>query len=166
MTKFLALVFLLFLMTGCVSGSKSTLLPSVTPQSITESIQPTESGTPETQKTVSVPGNQPSFTIPASPSQTQTVNGPVLVQSDGTLTVQIFSASDVTVTVPTYDITGHAPEGTVISANDQIASVDQTQTFTLQVPLEEGPNLIQVVASDVSGNEVDFMITVTYNSPS
>jgi hypothetical protein len=171
LTRLFTLVFASLLMTGCVSSQVPAIVSTRTLQanqatSATESILTSETGAPQTQMTSAVPENPSVSTTPDIPLQTQTVNVPFMIQSEGTLTVKIFSASNVEVTEPTYIISGTAPDGTVISANDQIALVDQTQTFSLKIKLDEGPNLIQIVASDLSGDEVSFMITVTYISQS
>lgn len=86
---------------------------------------------------------------------------PVITQSKGKFTVQLFSNADVEVNAATYTITGRAPVETVISCNKQISVVGKNQTFNFSVPLSQGPNLIEVVASDPSGDEVSFEITVT-----
>lgn len=75
--------------------------------------------------------------------------------------MQLFSNADVEVNAATYTITGRAPVETVISCNKQISVVGKNQTFNFSVPLSQGPNLIEVVASDPSGDEVSFEITVT-----
>lgn len=92
-------------------------------------------------------------------------NGPVMTLSLGTLTVNVFSETDVEVAVPEYPVTGSAPAGTVLSVNDEIMVVDDTQTFTVIVPLEEGPNLVEITASNADGDEVSFFLTVTYTIP-
>jgi len=63
---------------------------------------------------------------------------------------------------PQVDMTGSAPAGTVISVNDLILIVGIDGQFTMTVPLEEGSNLIEVVASDEQGNELSALLTVTY----
>ena len=95
---------------------------------------------------------------------TQAADLPVLTQTSGVLTVQVFSNSDVEVSDPQYIVSGRAPSGTVLSINDEILVVDQSQAFSVQISLEDGPNLIEIVASDAEGNEVNFMLTVSYNS--
>lgn len=77
--------------------------------------------------------------------------------------LQILAPQDETVAnVSQVDVTGSAPAGTVISINDLILIVDSSQQFTTRVPLEEGPNLIEIVASDDNGNELSTLLTVTY----
>jgi len=57
---------------------------------------------------------------------------------------------------------GKAPAGTVISVNEMIALVSTDEMFSFPILLEEGPNVIEFVASDVDGNEIAFVLTVIY----
>jgi hypothetical protein len=60
------------------------------------------------------------------------------------------------------DVTGSAPAGAVVSIDDEILIVGSDQQFKTTVMLDEGPNLIEVIASDESGNELSVLLTVTY----
>ncbi|MGD0174753.1 MAG: hypothetical protein ABSC61_10085 [Anaerolineales bacterium] len=71
--------------------------------------------------------------------------------------------ADDVVATPWVDFKGTAPEETVISFDDEIAVAGQGGLFSARVPLEEGPNEIQCVASDLDGNEVDFSVIVVYD---
>ena len=50
----------------------------------------------------------------------------------------------------------------MVTVNDDILIVGADGTFQSTVALQEGPNLIAVVASNASGSEADVQITVTY----
>jgi hypothetical protein len=56
--------------------------------------------------------------------------------------------------------------GLVITINEDILLVDETGVFSATVPLEEGPNAIQIVASDAVGNEESLELIVTYEPES
>ena len=86
-------------------------------------------------------------------------------QSSGGLTVKLFSAAEVQVSQPQYRVAGKAPAGTVVTVNDEILVVDGSQAFSTAVALTDGPNLIEVVASSPSGDEVNFLLVVTFDSP-
>ena len=58
---------------------------------------------------------------------------------------------------------GTAPAGTVLTVNEQILVVDETGAFPVEVPLEDGPNLVEVVASNAAGDEVEFLLTINYS---
>ena len=67
------------------------------------------------------------------------------------------------VNVPSVEVRGEALPGTVITLDDEIVVVDESGEFAVTLPLEEGPNAIQVVASDADGNEASFEWVVTYD---
>jgi hypothetical protein len=63
-------------------------------------------------------------------------------------------------------VSGKTIPGAVVSAaiddTVAIADIDQDGNFSVTVNLEEGPNLIEVVASDQLGNEKSSSIAVIY----
>lgn len=67
-----------------------------------------------------------------------------------------------TVSSPTILVTGQAPAETVISINDQLAITSADQTFELEISLEAGMNLLEIVASDLNGYEIYLPLTVDY----
>ena len=81
----------------------------------------------------------------------------------GGLWLQLLSPQDEAVLdLPQVDVIGSAPAGTVVSVNEEILVVGDDQQFKITVSLDEGPNLIEIVASDDSGNEMSLLLTVTY----
>ena len=81
----------------------------------------------------------------------------------GSLIIQLFSPQDEAVfNVAQINVSGKAPVGTVISINDQIIVVSESGDFSVPVLLEEGPNVIELVASDLDGNELDIVLAVVY----
>jgi hypothetical protein len=82
---------------------------------------------------------------------------------DGDLWVRLASPQDqMIVKTAQVDVRGQAPEETTISINDDISLIGPDQIFVSTVPLKEGPNSIEIVASNMSGNEVSFNLTVIY----
>ena len=63
---------------------------------------------------------------------------------------------------PQAHVSGRALPGEVITVNDEIILVGADGTFEAVVPLEEGPNLIEVIASNTSGSESAVNLLVTY----
>ena len=102
----------------------------------------------------SVPTTQnPAATLPPTPWEA----------TAGALWVRILSpADDEIVDMPSVEVRGEAPEDTVLSINDEILIVSSDQYFSLLVALEEGVNVIEIVASDNEGTEIFFIMTVTY----
>ncbi|MBN2084424.1 MAG: hypothetical protein JW748_04305 [Anaerolineales bacterium] len=77
--------------------------------------------------------------------------------------VSLFAPQDdAAVTEAWVDVIGSAPAETVISLNDEITVAGADGMFYARVPLEEGLNEIQCVASDLEGNEVAFAFVVMY----
>ena len=84
-------------------------------------------------------------------------------EATASLWLQILAPLDeAVVNFPQVDVTGSAQAGTVISINELILIVDSDQQFTATVTLEEGPNLIEIIASDADGNELFALLTITY----
>jgi hypothetical protein len=91
------------------------------------------------------------------------VASPTAITAEAGLWLQILSPSDeAVVDAPQVDVSGSAPAGTVISINDDILIVGADLQFKSTVSLEEGPNLIEIIASDENGNETSALLTVTY----
>jgi len=79
------------------------------------------------------------------------------------LWLQILSPLDeAVVDTPQVDVFGSASAGAVLSINDDIFIVGPDSQFKTTVTLEEGPNLIEIIASDENGNEMSVMLTVIY----
>jgi len=103
-----------------------------------------------------------STAIPENVSPTPNVP-PTAISAEAGLWLQVLSPLDETVVnAPQVDVLGSAPAGTVISVNDVILIVGADGQFKTTVPLEEGPNLIEIIASDADGNEASALLTVTY----
>ncbi len=77
----------------------------------------------------------------------------------------------LTVTQPTdesiinadkVEVIGIATAGAVVSVNGELAEVDAEGNFTMMVVLEEGPNIIEVIASDLEGNEESHILVIIY----
>lgn len=84
-------------------------------------------------------------------------------QTSGSLTVRLLEPQDGdTLSTAVVTVRGEAPLETVVTVNDDILVVGEDRKFESDVALEEGPNVIEIVASDLEGNEVTFIVTVTY----
>jgi hypothetical protein len=86
------------------------------------------------------------------------------VLGSGPLHVTFTAPADNTVVnVPRVAVTGLAPSETVLTINDSLIVVDATGQFSVTVPLQEGPNELNVLASDSDGNLVSTQLIVTYD---
>jgi bacillopeptidase F len=60
------------------------------------------------------------------------------------------------------EVKGRTSLGAVVSVNGELAEVDDGGSFTTMVVLEEGPNLIEVIASDLEGNQESRTLVIMY----
>jgi hypothetical protein len=58
-------------------------------------------------------------------------------------------------------LSGNVSRDAVLTINDEIYVLPPGD-FSIPLTLEEGPNALEIVASDTDGNEVDLILTVTY----
>jgi hypothetical protein len=81
------------------------------------------------------------------------------------------SAIPLTITEPQDETTvymadlvvkGQTEPDAVVSVNEAVVDVDAEGKFSATITLEEGPNLIEVLASDFEGNEGSVTLTVIY----
>jgi hypothetical protein len=101
----------------------------------------------------------------ASPAASLSVTETAIpvTEAPTTLTLQVLSPQDeAVVNVPQVDITGLAPVGAVVSINDEILIVGADGQFSTPIALDQGPNVIEIVASDENANETSLILTVTY----
>lgn len=71
-------------------------------------------------------------------------------------------ADEATVKTSPITVTGTTSLDATVSVNGTIATVAEDGTFTSNVDLTEGPNLLEVIASDPAGNQVNKVMTVMY----
>ena len=104
----------------------------------------------------------PTLTTTPTPTPTATP-----IPSPAALSLTVTEPQDESV-VDTLNITvsGKTTPGAVVSVsvNDNVdmANVGSDGAFSLAVTLEEGPNSIEIIASDQTGNEMSSMLSVVY----
>jgi len=79
-------------------------------------------------------------------------------------------ADGAEVSTSPINVTGKTIPGAVVSVSVddeiiEVVNVGQDGKFTVAVTLEEGPNFIEVIASDQQGNEESSSVAVIYNIP-
>ncbi len=130
----LVTVLLLVLVVAC-APAPAEITPTPTPSpTLTPTPTPTPAPTPEL-----TPTPKPEFFL--------TVTEP----TDNS----IISADKV-------EVRGRTSPGAVVSVNGELAEVDEEGNFTMMVVLEEGPNIIEVIASDLEGNEQSRTLVIIY----
>jgi maltose-binding protein MalE len=69
---------------------------------------------------------------------------------------------ETTVYLANLVVKGQTETDAVVSVNEVVVDVDAEGKFSTTVTLEEGPNPIEVLASDFEGNEGSVTLTVIY----
>lgn len=104
------------------------------------------------------PGENQGATIP--PGQ----NGQTPKETKIALTVT-SPKNGSTVSNATLSVSGKTVPGAEVSVNDNILKADSQGNFSSTIILDEGENIISVVANDQYGNFAEQELTVTYNAP-
>ena len=133
---------------GCAGGE-----PTPTP---TAAPAPTPTATPV-----------PAATAPPAPTPTPTPPpaGPATLTPEDAerLFLQITQPEDESiVSTGAVAVQGSTTVDAVVSVNGAVVEVDAQGAFEAIVALEEGPNLIEVVASDLTGAQESVDIVVVY----
>lgn len=80
----------------------------------------------------------------------------------GGISLTISEPEDNTITdVGTIEVRGHTTPGAIVSVNAVVTVADVNGDFDAIVSLEEGPNIIQTVASDETGDQASVTLIVT-----
>ncbi len=61
-----------------------------------------------------------------------------------------------------YEFSGRTTVDALLSVNDTVLEVDELGRFAFMMDLEEGPNVIEVVASNGLGEQFDEVLLVIY----
>jgi hypothetical protein len=78
------------------------------------------------------------------------------------ISLTVSEPEDNTITdVGTIEVKGHTSPGAVVSVNAVVTIADANGSFDAIVSLDEGPNIIEIVASDETGNQASVTLIVT-----
>lgn len=104
-----------------------------------------------------------SATLTANPGSlvTPVSNGTTLPSQVPFTLTNVSPADQSIVSQSTIEIKGEVSREAVLSINNDFYLVP-AGPFSKPVTLVEGPNSIQIVASDMLGNEIDLILTITY----
>ena len=69
---------------------------------------------------------------------------------------------DVIVTSDTFEVVGRTSVDALVSVNDAFPDVDVEGVFRSTVTLDEGPNVVEVVASTSAGDEASIVLLIIY----
>jgi len=70
--------------------------------------------------------------------------------------------NDSNTTSDKVEVKGLTSPGAVVTVNGELAEVDEEGNFTMMIVLEDGPNLIEVIASDSEGNQESRTLATIY----
>ena len=113
--------------------------------------------------TATAPPPQPPPTSTPTPMPTPTEAAALTPGEDERLFIEIAEPADESVvSTGTVAVRGSTTADAVVSVNGVVVEVDAQGSFEAIVTLEEGPNLIEVVASDLTGAGESIDIVVVY----
>ncbi len=146
--------------------SSSVTRPTATPATAPAPTPgPAPTATPRPTATRAPTATPPTATpIPSSPTPTSTP-APTPTQDPFEGQFLAFDAPeffDDVSEVPTYTIIGRSRIDAFVTINDEIVDVDENGRFTLEVQLEEGINIFEVVSSVSDSESLDEVLTVIY----
>ena len=146
-----------------------TATPRPTPTAIaTVVVRPTPTATPRptpTPRPTLTPAPTPTSTPRPPPTPTPTPTPTPLPPQPSELLLEVSSPEDSTVvSSDRISVMGRASPDATVSVNGQLAAVDDLGNFETTEPLvlSEGPNLIEVIASDLTGEVQSQVLTVVY----
>ncbi len=109
------------------------------------------------QQTATVEEND----VVADAQQAGTRESAIYTSDDGSLWVTIVSPQDGdSFAESEIVVNGQAPLDTVLSIGDGIVYLDKNMDFFYPIRLQEGANLIEIIASNGAGVELDILLTV------
>ena len=101
--------------------------------------------------------------IPTSSATTSTTPG----TSPGTLPLTVTSPIDsATVSTSTVTVQGQTTPGATVTVNGISDVADANGNFSIDVSLDNGPNAIDIVATDDNGNQGEVLLMVNDTSDS
>ncbi len=145
----------LFLLLTAACGGPITTVTPVAPAS-------------GTQPAAAAPATHPApagstSSAPAASAASQGSVAGKMPSSGGPVSLQVNSPQDgAVVTTPQVQVSGTASPGAVVTVNDTIILVGADGGFSATVTLDAGPNLVEVIASNDSGDQKTIDMTVTY----
>jgi len=114
--------------------------------------------------TATAPPETVTATATAAPAETATPAPTPTQDPTGALFLAIESPANLVeiVTEDEIEITGRTRIDALVSVNDEIVDVDENGRFNATVALEEGDNVIEIVASIATGEEVGESLVIFY----
>ena len=129
---------------------------------------PTAIVSPEATSTpVATPVPIPTAT--ASPTEIPVSKGtlepsPTPVATEAELFLQLVNPEELEVITEesSIEVVGRTRVDAVVTINDTLVEPNSDGLFSLAVDVEEGPNIIEIIASIASGEQTDLVLVVIY----
>ena len=101
---------------------------------------------------------------PAVDSLDNGTPSPTPVATEGELFLQLVEPTETEVFTDagSLAVAGRTRVDAVVTINDSLVEPNIDGEFSLDVPLEEGPNIIEVVASVASGEQLDLVLVAIF----
>ena len=135
----------------------ATASPASTAAATAEpSVEPTAEATP-------IPTIAPTLEPTATPLPEPTPM-PADAEPEPGLTLELLEPGELEVITeePSIELVGSTRVDAIVTINDTVVEPDGDGLFSLTVDLEEGPNIIEIVASVASGEQKDLVLVVIY----
>ncbi len=153
-----AMAILMIAAVACASGS-TTSEPAAQPDNSSGGSESTGAG-----QTGSNEDDGSSTGAVVDPAQEQETAADLFEQATGDLFLQMTSPAtdEMFVTDSSFEFEGRTTVDALVSVNDAVLEVDEEGRFAYQMALEEGPNVIEVIASNALGQQFDEVLLVIY----
>lgn len=160
----LAMVTILALAVAC-DGEEETPAPEETEEpTATATPRPTPRITPPPITTPPPATPEPTPVVTPTPRPLPTpLPAPTMQRQTETLLLEVSSPlGDTVLRNNLLQVAGRASPGASVSVNGRMTSRGEEGEFTIDVTLIEGPNLVEVIASDLSGGHKEAIFLVVY----
>ena len=147
MKLYLFVVLIVLTLSGCTSSAAA-------PTGFPASSQPGTATASANHATQLTDTTQPGAAIAATPTA---------IRSGGLTFTLTSPADNAIVTTKTIDLVGTVSQDVVLSVNSDIFLL-KAGNFKQPIGLDDGSNILQIVASNDAGDEVDLVLSVTYES--
>jgi hypothetical protein len=143
-------------------GSAAVALTGKPVEEPTPRPQPTTVTPPTPVQPTAVPATATPVPPTATPEPTPTPTP--IPDATGAFFLHIAEPADLEAIVATntFDVVGRTSVDALVSVNDEFPEVGIDGVFTVTVTLEEGPNVIEVVASTSAGDEASEVLLIIY----
>lgn len=154
--KLLGTMMMAILMIAAVACSASE--PTSQPAPADTGANAAATSSPTTDGSSSVAPTETEVSAPAA-----TVDAEI-EQATGALFLEMISpdTDELFVMQSSFEFSGRTTVDALLSVNDRVLEVDEQGRFALSMDLEEGPNVIEVVASNALGEQFDEVLLVIY----